>query len=393
MAKELQEEAKRNKRLHASLPERPSILRRIRDYEAGTHQPKDPYRMLYCRVFAIDEAELFSDAPSRQELTSADVLRGILRDSDPFRPIAGRAGPRLGIGDVADLAARVHGLRLADDVLAGGDLIKPAFRELDTAVRIYRTSTYAEVVGRKLLGVIGECAQIAGWVASDAGEHEQASRAYHLGISAAHEAGDRTLESNLVGSLAYQVSNIGDPSEAIALTHAAVDMAGPHAPPRARALCWDRVAWAHARVGEAQMTMRALGEAETALTHHDDEDEPGYLYWVDAGELQIMEARSYTELRRPLRAVPLLTDVLAHYDVTHTRELALYLSWLAVALADANEPEDAAQAATRMLTMSADVASDRTAKRVQVVRTRLAPYSDIPQVRDVLSDPRWSAVG
>ena len=88
-----------------------------------------------------------------------------------------------------------------------------------------------------------------------------------------------------------------------------------------------------------------------------------------------------------------MTDVLAHYDVTHTRELALYLSWLAVALADANEPEDAAQAATRMLTMSADVASDRTAKRVQVVRTRLAPYSDIPQVRDVLSDPRWSAVG
>ncbi|MEU0483712.1 hypothetical protein ABZ260_31555 [Streptosporangium sp. NPDC006013] len=37
------------------------------------------------------------------------------------------------------------------------------------------------------------------------------------------------------------------------------------------------------------------------------------------------EARAYTELRRTLRAVPLLTEVLTRYDATHVRELALYL--------------------------------------------------------------------
>ncbi len=35
-------------------------------------------------------------------------------------------------------------------------------------------------------------------------------------------------------------------------------------------------------------------------------------------------------------------EVLARYDVIHAREVALYLSWLAVAYADANEPEAAA---------------------------------------------------
>lgn len=36
-------------------------MRRIKDWEAGRHQPKDPYRLLYCRVFGIDEAELFGE--------------------------------------------------------------------------------------------------------------------------------------------------------------------------------------------------------------------------------------------------------------------------------------------------------------------------------------------
>lgn len=382
MASEMERAA--DKRIRPTLPARSSIIRRIRDYEAGTHQPRDPYRLLICRVFGMSEAELYGDGPVQETRSPNDVLRDILRNTEPLSPIPNRTGSRLGIGNVEDLSARVHGLRLADDVLAGGDLIQPAFRELDAAVRVYRTSTYTQDVGRQLLSTIGEFAQIAGWVASDAGQHEQAARTYRLGISAAHEAGDGTLESNLIGSLAYQISNVGDVHEGVALARAALNAAGPDAPARARALAWDRLAWAHARAGEAQSAMRALGEAETALSQYAAEDEPGYLYWVDAGELQVMEARSYTELRRPLRAVPLLTDVLARYDSTHTRELALYLSWLAVALADANEPEEAARTAARMFAISADVASDRTAQRGHVVRARLEPYRDVPEVRQVL---------
>ncbi|MEV1240754.1 multiprotein-bridging factor 1 family protein [Nonomuraea sp. NPDC050022] len=378
MASELEKAA--DKHIRATLPERASVIRRIRDYESGKHQPRDPYRLLYCRVLNMSEAELYGDGPVQNGRPPGDVLRDLLREPEPLRPNDNRTGSRLGIGNVEDLGARVHGLRLADDVLAGGDLIQPAFRELDAAIRVYRTSTYAQDVGRRLLSTIGEFAQIAGWVASDAGQHEQAARTYRLGISAAHEAGDGTLESNLIGSLAYQVSNTVDVQEGIAFARAALDAAGPYAPARARALAWDRIAWAHARADETQPTMRALGEAETALAQHGGEDEAGYLYWVDPGELQVMEARCYTELHRPLRAVPLLTDVLARYDSTHTRELALYLSWLA----DANEPEEAARAAARMFELSADIASDRTAQRGHVVRARLESYRYVPEVRRVL---------
>ncbi|GII81574.1 hypothetical protein Sru01_65560 [Sphaerisporangium rufum] len=367
------------------LPERDSIVRLMKDWEAGRHRPADPYALLYCRVFDMDERELFNEGGPRPRRLPADVLKDLLGQENPLGRVTKRKARRVSSEAVADLMSRAHGLRLADDVLAGGDLIRPAFRELDTAVRLYRESTHTEAVGHTLLVAVGEIAQIAGWVASDAGLPDQAARTYRLGISAAHEAGDGVLESNLVGSLAYQVANSENPGESIELAHAALDAAGPDAPARARALCWDRLAWAYARNGQAQATMRALGEADQALAGDTPRDDPGYLYWVDAGELRIMKARAFTELRRPLRAVPLLTDVLSRYDATHARELALYLSWLAVALADANEPEEAAQVTERMLDVSADVASNRTAERTRVVLARLRPHSDVPQVRDLLS--------
>lgn len=148
----------------------------------------------------------------------------------------------------------------------------------------------------------------------------------------------------------------------------------------------DRVAWAYAKTEQASSAIRALGRASEALSRHGGEEDPAYLYWVDEGELQIMEARVHVELRRPLRAVPLLTEVLGRYDSTHARELALYLSWLAVALADANEPEEAAHTARRVLALSADMPSGRTARRSQVVLARLRPFRDVREVQDLFDD-------
>ncbi|WP_204049470.1 hypothetical protein [Microbispora siamensis] len=225
MARQLAEAAD----AHNRLPERESLIGMIKDWEAGRHQPKDPYRVLYSKAFGIEEAELFGEPQTPVGRSPAEILNALLRQPDPLRPATGSRRRRLGQSTIENLTARVHGVRLADDVIAGKDLIRPAFRELDAAVRAYRQSTYTEAVGRALLSIIGETAQIAGWVASDAGEHQKAAHTYRLGIRAAHEAGDRTLESNLIGSLAYQVANVGDPHEATELARTAVEVAGPSA--------------------------------------------------------------------------------------------------------------------------------------------------------------------
>ncbi|MDT0430998.1 hypothetical protein [Streptomyces salyersiae] len=105
-------------------------------------------------------------------------------------------------------------------------------------------------------------------------------------------------------------------------------------------------------------------------------------------ELEVMDARVFTELRRPLRAVPLLQDVLGRYDATHARDVALYRSWLAVALADANEPEQAAEEARRVIDTSGDLSSERTAERARTVLHRLQEYEDVPEAREVLAEYR-----
>jgi transcriptional regulator with XRE-family HTH domain len=369
----------------------PSVTRHeVSRWERGERVP-DAWLTFLAHVLNVAVGEMERVAAYARGVTEAAppaggaTLAEWLPQEDPLTPLAGQAGRRVGAETAARLAARVHALRLADDVLAGGDLIVPAFRELGAAVRLYRESTHSEATGRLLLRQVGELAQIAGWIASDAGQHEQAERAYRLGISAARQAGDGTLTANLAGSLAYQFSNTGRAREGVDLALAALTEAGPGAPGRTRALFHDRVAWAHTKAGEAQPAMRALDDAHAALSD-DRGDAPEWAYWVSREELEVMDARVYTELRRPLRAVPLLGQVLARYDTTHTRELALYRSWSAIALADANEPEQAAAEARHVLALSAEIASERTADRSRTVLRRLAPHNSVPEVRDLLHD-------
>ncbi|RLU80477.1 transcriptional regulator [Streptomyces griseocarneus] len=357
----------------------------ISRWETGKRKPREWLPFLAVALGVTAEVLCTPQKPTEPPLPT---LADFLPDDDPLSPLGSREGRRIGMGQVDDLQKRVHGLRLADDVLAGGDLIRPALRELRSTVKLYREGSHAAEVGRQLLRQIGELAQIAGWIASDAGQHDEAERIYRLGISAARQAEDHTLAGNLAGSLAYQMSNTGREAEGLTLAQAALNDARAEAPPKARALYLDRVAWAHTKAGgpeNGQQAMRALGEASEALSEDTDGTEsPAYLYWVDAGELRVMESRVYTELHRPLRAVPLLREVLSGYDATHTREMALYLSWLAVALADANEPEEAAAVAERVINISADVASERTAERVRVVLARLRDFADVPEVASLL---------
>ncbi|MFF7970934.1 helix-turn-helix domain-containing protein [Streptomyces sp. NPDC007905] len=358
----------------------------ISRWETGKRTPREWLPFLAAAVGVPVDALRAPQNPAEPPLPT---LADFLPEEDPLSPLEARTG-RIGMSTVDDLQQRVHGLRLADDVLAGGDLVRPALRDLRRAVKLYRENTYGSEVGRQLLRQIGELAQIAGWIASDAGQHEEAERIYRLGISSARQAEDHTLAGNIAGSLAYQLSNTGREYEGLTLAQAALYDAGSEASPKARALYLDRVAWAHTKAGgveNGQQALRALGEAGQALSEDNPGTEsPAYLYWVDAGELRVMESRVYTELHRPLRAVPLLREVLSGYDATHTREMALYLSWLAVALADANEPEEAAAVAERIISLASDTSSERVVERVRVILSRLKGYADVPEVAALLAE-------
>ncbi|MGH3965624.1 MAG: hypothetical protein ACRDRY_20615 [Pseudonocardiaceae bacterium] len=203
-------------------------------------------------------------------------------------------------------------------------------------------------------------------------------------MHAAHTAGDRPTAANLVSTLSYQVASLDDPHEAVLLARSAATGAREHASTTTRALLGERVAWAHARAGQARHTERALSAVDTDYDRRRPADDPEWVYWLDENEITVMAGRCYVELGQPERAIPLLTGVLARYDKRHARESALYTSWLAEAHVQAGDVEHAAALAEHTLELSNSTSSSRGDDRVTLLSQRLAPYRAVRAVRDFL---------
>lgn len=278
-------------------------------------------------------------AYSRALNVSVDTLYGA--PDDPLRvahewlvtdtpaEVHSEAGRRVGNSLASELERRVIELRHLDDVIGGGDLVPLVRTELSNAQKIVNGASYSEQIGRRLLTVVGELAQLAGWVASDAGQYVEAQRVYLSGVSAANDAGDRALAGQLLSSLSYQVANVGDPADAALLARSAVQGANG-ATPVVRALFLERVAWASARARDFDGTRRALDQVGDVYEHRStDVDEPEWVYWLDRKEIDVMAGRCLIELGDPTTAEPLLSGAIAAYTPDHAREVALYQTWLA----------------------------------------------------------------
>jgi tetratricopeptide (TPR) repeat protein len=295
-------------------------------------------------------------------------------------------GRRVAAGVPAQIRQRTARLRRLDNVLGGGDTFRLYLAEFEGTKALLRQGLYSTPVGRQLLSVLSEQAQQAGWAAFDAGNQEYAKRLYEESRSAAIEAGDDALAGNALAFLAYQ--QIGEnPQEAVRMATASCEISKEALTGSVGALLHERRAWAHAVSGNASEAQRALAMAEEALTR-DSESQPDWAAWVDASELQIMTGRCWTELKRPLRAVPVLRTVLADFDDAYARDKALYSSWLAESYLNAGEIEEAAEVASHILDLSAGVASVRPRRQIAGVLTALGKRRDIPAVAQALEKAR-----
>lgn len=295
-----------------------------------------------------------------------------------------KTGRRIGRDVPEQLRQRTARLRRLDDILGGGDTYRVYLGEYRATKTMIQEASYAEDTGRALLSVLSEQAQQAGWAAFDAGKHADATSLYEESHQAAVESEDTALAGNALAFLAYQKLS-DDRTAAIETAVQACRTAGPDAPPGVRALLHERLAWAYAVAGSASETERALIAAETALNESDGTPQPDWSAWVDRNELQIMTGRCWTELRRPLRAVPVLEHVLAQYDDAHARDKSLYLSWLADSYLTAGEIEQAAAITSRALELSAGVASVRPGERLAPIIRRLRAHHELPAVAEVLA--------
>ncbi|MGW7424438.1 helix-turn-helix domain-containing protein [Streptomyces sp. NPDC054813] len=292
---------------------------------------------------------------------------------------------RVGGSAVARLRERTARLRHLDDVLGGGDTYRLYTAEYQRTKSMLRDSSYSDSVGRQLLALAAEQAQQAGWAAFDGGREREAVSLYRESRSAAEEAGAEDLARNALAYLAYQAV-AADPRAAAAIAAHSCEAITTATPATVRALLWERCAWARAVSGDAAGTEEALGEARAALGADDASDpQPAWSAWVDLVELDIMAGRCWTQLRRPLRAVPHLVRGLGAFDDTHARDASLYSTWLAEAYTTAGEVEEAARVVGRALELADGVASARPRQRIeQVVSALVLDHAAVPAVAELV---------
>lgn len=381
-----------DERTRSRMPGRDSVTRMIKDWEAGRHKPRDPYRLLYCRAFDLDENELFSAESMSRTEPEDDVLRreflgasvatvGIAAIPVPFESLP--QGRRINDELVVSLRKRIARLRRIDDYLGGAETYPLYAAELERTSTLVSDASYTEKTGRALLSVVSEQAQQAGWAAFDAGWTKRARQLFKKSLSAATDAGDTALLANSLAFLAYQKVSYGSPG--IQEADASCRVAERGTPPAVRALLLERAAWAYASEGQRYQVEveRALEEAGRALEESSGEPNPDWALWVDRLELQIMTGRCWVALNQPVKAIAVLEDALSKYEDTHARDKSLYTTWLAEAYLDAREIERASAALSQSLSLSMDVASIRPRQRASAVLERLEDHRSLPSVAEI----------
>lgn len=282
-----------------------------------------------------------------------------------------RAGRRVGTSLAGTLEDRVVELRHLDDTISSTELAPVVTKELTEAQGLLADATFTETVRRRLCAVVAELAQLAGWVASDAGQYREAERLYLAGVDAARDAGDRVLAAQLLSSLSYQMANIGSPQDATLVARTAATGA-QHATPVVRTLFLERLAWSSAKAGEHEATRRTLDEVNETYERRGP-DEPEWVYWLDRKEIDVMAGRCLIELGRPADAEPLLSSAIANYPAEHAREIALYLSWLAEAHARAGDADVAWESLQHARSYVDTMPSERANSRLAAVEQLLRP--------------------
>ncbi|MFG1950939.1 transcriptional regulator [Micromonospora sp. NPDC048830] len=337
-------------------------------------------------------AELLSGAAARGRRESPPVVRPGSRSRSALLALARRwlADPRGSLlivppsdGQPPDESAGPTGaaptlaeLRRLDDLTGGADLVGYGAYRLGRAVR--ELSGAGPSARRRLLPVLAESAQLAGWLAADAGHPAGGLDAYRLGLRAAAAAGDPAFGAHVLGTASHLLAGAGDPYGALVLARTGYAGARRTASPGLRALLLHRVALAAALDGRAEAAGRALAAADRVAEAVEPAREPSWLYWLDRPELAAMTGRTLVALGRPRAAEPLLA---AARRPGRPRGAALYGAWLARGHLQLGDVEQACAVAEAALLDAVRAGSPRAAGQLAEVRRRLARHADEPAVR------------
>lgn len=354
MAKRLVQAAD-DPQVSAHLPERDSLVRMIKGWEAGRHKPKDPYRVLYGRAFGIPESELFGDelpAPGPVAPIPAVPLPTGAPDADLFDRITQvvHKPRRVDRRTVEWLATCLAEHRKVEDTVGSRPLLGIVRQQLDIVVDLaqHARGTLADEV----VDLAAQYAQFVAWMSLDVDDQGAALAWYDRAHDWALEIGDVNMATTTLSMKAHQAWSAGNARRCIRLADAARWHDG-RVTPGVRGMAVQMAGRGHAIAGDARLARTLLDEAEALIRQAADhpDDEPVWMYFYDETWFRLQRGMTELALGNWPTAISLLTEGMNSLPETYNRDRAWYGSCLAKAHA---ENGDAAAAASVGVPITAD---------------------------------------
>ena len=282
------------------------------------------------------------------------------------------------------LQGTIDHLRVMDASAGSGTLAELGNAHLALILRVLKRGTYSEATGRRLAAIAADTATQAGWFSFDAGQHDAAQTYLLAALRAAHASGDARLGAGALSYIAIHGYSTGHPRDAVVAAQAAREKAKALDAPALQAMLLTRQARGHAKLGERQAVLRALGQAAELCARGQSENDPHWLYWINEGEIHGQAGSCHLDLGEPAEAVDSLIKATQAVNTTSHRTQAQFLSRAAIAEIKRGELEAACDIGHQAAALAEELQSARLNEHLQSLTTELAPVAHYPQASDLI---------
>ncbi|GHO66803.1 hypothetical protein KSC_056950 [Ktedonobacter sp. SOSP1-52] len=259
---------------------------------------------------------------------------------------------------------------ILDDVLAHLNVLTQALRDARTIAQ-----------RRKLCIMAADLAQLSGEIFFDASLYTEAAQSYTFAISAAKEAGAHDLWSCALVRHAFLPIYDQRFPEALPLLQTAEQVA-QQGDGTLVTKHWIAMVSAEAYAGAGMLgeCRRALDQAEGVRSVKHGMNGT----WLRFDSERILEEKGacFVKLAQPELAEPTLQEALQLHP-TPTRRRGMVLTDLALAAGMRGDVEQACALGNEVVQIAHLGASGMLKKRLQVLQAQLAPFSQVPAVKDV----------
>jgi hypothetical protein len=291
--------------------------------------------------------------------------------------------------DIADslldhLQATTDHLRVMDASAGGGALTDLGRAHLDLLLSLLRNSSYGEATGRRIAAIAADTATQTGWIAFDSGHPDAAQRYLLAALRAAHASGDDRLGAGALSYIAIRSYSTGAPGEAVTAARAAREKIKHLHAPALHAMLLTRQARGHAKLGERQATLRALGQAAELYAQGRSEHDPHWLYWMQGGEIYGQAGSCHLDLGQPAEAIENLTQARSAFNPAEVRTRALLTSRASTAHIRNGDIDAGCATAHDALDLAEQLQSVRLSDHLTAVVGELAAHRNSVDARDVI---------